>query len=258
MIKAIFFDIDGTLVSFQTHTISNSTIKALQKAHNNGIKLFIATGRAKALINNLGKEIPFDGYITVNGCHCYTSTGETIHKEYIPKVDLNSLSVFQKESSIPFFYVCDEETFITNINENVERLCHHLALSYPPIAPPEHALNKNVIQLMGFFEAEEEVIMQKILPHCSAQRWHPSFVDIVAKGNDKSTGIDHMLSHYGIKLDETMAFGDGGNDIPMLKHVALGVAMGNSEECVKNAADYTTSSVDEDGIAHALEHFNII
>ena len=59
-------------------------------------------------------------------------------------------------------------------------------------------------------------------------RWHPLFADIIARGNSKSHGIDQMLAYYGIDLKDTMAFGDGGNDIPMLKHVGMGIAMGNS------------------------------
>ena len=55
-----------------------------------------------------------------------------------------------------------------------------------------------------------------------------------------------------------MAFGDGGNDIPMLRHVGIGVAMGNAENDVKQVADYVTASVDEDGIEKALRHFGVI
>ena len=64
-----------------------------------------------------------------------------------------------------------------------------------------------------------------------------------------------MCSHYGLDVSETMAFGDGGNDIGMLSHAGIGVAMGNASDEVKAAASYVTSSVDEDGIARALEKF---
>ena len=89
-------------------------------------------------------------------------------------------------------------------------------------------------------------------------RWHPAFVDVTAKGNTKQNGIDQIIRHFGIKLEETMAFGDGGNDISMLRHAGIGVAMGNAKEEVKQAADYVTASIDDDGIAKALKHFGII
>lgn len=74
----------------------------------------------------------------------------------------------------------------------------------------------------------------------------------------KAEGIDRMLARFGIGLDETMAFGDGGNDIPMLRHVGTSVAMGNAAPEVKQAADYVTTSVDDHGIARALRHFGLI
>jgi len=67
-----------------------------------------------------------------------------------------------------------------------------------------------------------------------------------------------MLDYFGISLEESMAFGDGGNDVLMLKHVGIGVVMGNAEDEVKLAADYVTDSVDEDGIEKALRHFGVI
>ena len=70
--------------------------------------------------------------------------------------------------------------------------------------------------------------------------------------------FDAVIAHFGIKLEETMAFGDGGNDIDMLKHAGIGVAMGNAGDNVKEIADYITTSVDDDGITNALKHFNVI
>ena len=71
-------------------------------------------------------------------------------------------------------------------------------------------------------------------------------------------GIDEIIRYFGIKLEETMAFGDGGNDITMLRHAAIGVAMGQAKEDVKAAADYVTAPIDEDGISKAMKHFGII
>ena len=70
--------------------------------------------------------------------------------------------------------------------------------------------------------------------------------------------FDQIIRHFGIKLEETMAFGDGGNDISMLRHAGIGVAMGNANDDVKAASNYTTTSVDEDGIANALKYFGIV
>ena len=72
MIKALFFDIDGTLVSFNTHKIPDSTIQAIEQAKEKGIQVYISTGQPFSLINNID-EIShlIDGYITVNGAYCF-------------------------------------------------------------------------------------------------------------------------------------------------------------------------------------------
>ena len=130
-------------------------------------------------------------------------------------------------------------------------IAKHLGLPVPEIVFVE--LDK----AFGQTEADEE-IFGKILTHCETMRWHPLFADIINKGTSKSRGIDEVIKHYGIKLEETMAFGDGGNDINMLEHAGIGVAMDNASDKVKAAADYITSSVDDNGIINALRHFNIL
>ena len=100
MTKALFFDIDGTLVSFETHRIPSSTIEALEAAHAKGLKIFIATGRPKAIINNLSElqdRNLIDGYITMNGAYCFV--GEDLQK-YHPAGRSKSNGCFlQKERS---------------------------------------------------------------------------------------------------------------------------------------------------------------
>lgn len=260
MVKAIFFDIDGTLVSFETHKIPSSTREALKELRRKGIKIFIATGRPQCLIDNLG-DLEFDGYITVNGSYCFTADYKPIYKGCIPQEDIERLIAFHHTHPVPFVFVHDNEMFVTSVNDRVQAVSDLIEIPVPLVAPIEKARGKEILQTMGYFTAEEEKetdLFGKVLTHCEPMRWYPLFADIIAKGNSKSTGIDKVLEYFGIDLKDTMAFGDGGNDIPMLKHVAIGVAMGNAEKHVKAVADYVTTSVDEDGIANALKHFGLI
>lgn len=88
--------------------------------------------------------------------------------------------------------------------------------------------------------------------------WFPTATDIIPRGGGKVSGIDAYLEKENIDISETMAFGDGENDIEMLQHVHIGIAMGNANESVKNVADYITEDSDKDGIYHALKHFDLI
>ncbi|WP_300728711.1 Cof-type HAD-IIB family hydrolase [uncultured Bacteroides sp.] len=260
MIKAIFFDIDGTLVSFNTHTIPESTRKALELLRKKGIKIFIATGRPKMLMMRAVGNLEFDGYVTLNGSYCFTADHQDIYKGEIPQEDVERLIDYHKQHpQTPFVFVHDDEWFITNVNEAVNDVARLIEITVPPTQPVENARGKNILQIMGYFEQDEDIeVFRKVLTHCEPMRWYPTFADIIAKGNSKSHGIDKVLEYYDIKLEETMAFGDGGNDIPMLAHVGLSVAMGNAAPHVQEAAKYVTTSVDEDGIWNALKHFNVI
>ena len=258
MIKAIFFDIDGTLVSFRTHTVPESTRKALKQLRAQGIKLFIATGRPKLLINNLS-DLDFDGYVTLNGAYCFTADQHDIYKGSIPRCDIERLARYCQNHDYPFVFVHDNEWFITRVNSDVEEISRLINIPVPPVQPIEKALHSEILQTMGYFKTEaDDEIFREILPHCEPMRWHPLFADIIAKGNSKSQGIDEVIAYYGIKLEETMAFGDGGNDIPMLKHAGIGIAMGNAAPEIQAVADYVTTSVDENGILNALRHFKLL
>ena len=117
---------------------------------------------------------------------------------------------------------------------------------------------KKIYQCMCFIDEQEEQKLMQIMPNCISARWHPLFCDVSPKGGTKQNGIDKFLDFYHIDRNETMAFGDGGNDIEMLQHVALSVAMENGNDKVKEIADYVTADVDEDGILKALQYFSIL
>lgn len=256
--KAVFFDIDGTLVSFNTHRIPSSTKLAIAKLKKKGIKIFIATGRALSVIDNV-KEIDFDGLITVNGGYCISDKGDIIYKHPIPKEDIERLIEYHKEKPFPTIFVREHDMILNYSNEDVKVLNTMLKFPELPIVDTSKGLDEDIFQIVGFIDSDkEEHVLKHVMTNCDSTRWYPLFVDILAKGTCKQTGIDHILNHYNIDLSETMAFGDGGNDISMLRHVALGVAMGNAEDDVKASADYITTAVDDDGVYNALKHFGVI
>ena len=258
MIRAVFFDIDGTLVSFRTHEIPLSAYDAIAALRRKGIKVFIATGRPVYLIKGL-RDAPFDGCITVNG-GCCIADGKEIFCNPIPPDELAALVRHERQHAPYSYAFMTTERVITNrITDRVVEVSELLDLPVPPEADMLLAAEQERVLQINLYtdEADEPAIMASI-PCCQSIRWSPIFTDIIRRGNNKQTGIDTLLRHYGIRLDETMAFGDGGNDIPMLRHAAVGIAMGNASDAVKQAADYVTSDVDDEGIARALSHFDLL
>lgn len=261
MTKAIFFDVDGTLVPFQSHGVPESTRKAIHDVRQKGVKVFICTGRPLQYIDNL-EGVEYDGMVTVTGALCTDEQGKTIGSRFIPREDVVALIEYLKsqEDSTPFMAVAKDKMYANNLErEDVKYITSFLNVPQVHYLPMEEAVDDDLLQLIGFFREEEEKYLQAhVLKHCIPMRWHESFADLVAQGVSKSAGIDTMIAHYGIDLSETMAFGDGGNDIPMLDHAAISVVMGNASDAVKAHADFVTDDVDKDGVLHALRHFGLL
>lgn len=258
MIKAIFFDIDGTLVSFNTHQIPSSTLEAVHRVREMGVKVFIATGRPYPLIDNLG-ELEYDGIVSSNGAAGVLRDGTTIFREGIDHSVIHRIIENQRLHPMPIVFATNEEVFCVDWFEqgdNAQNVWNLLNNPMPPVRPIEDALTMDIVQVIPFFTADEAPrFLSEVLLGCSAFRWHPLFADCIREGNDKGTAIDHICRHYGLDVSETMAFGDGGNDLEMLVRAGIGVAMGNANDDVKAHADYVTAHIDDNGVAKALEKF---
>lgn len=263
MIRAVFFDIDGTLVSFNTHRISEASKKALAELRRKGVKTFIATGRHLMAINML-EDLSFDGYITMNGGICLAGKETIVYSHPVNPEDIRALVRYlETRESFPVIFVREKDSFITCLDsesgrEKVNRILEMLNYPLPPFRNLSEALQGDVFQVIAFFPEEQEAEIMQHMPHCETTRWNPLFADIIPKGSGKHIGIDRIIQYFGIERSQTMAFGDGGNDISMLQHVATGIAMGNAKDEVKQNADYVTLSVDQDGVSHALKHFGLI
>jgi hydroxymethylpyrimidine pyrophosphatase-like HAD family hydrolase len=109
-----------------------------------------------------------------------------------------------------------------------------------------------------FFDSDYERALMARLTDCTSGRWHPEFTDITALGADKGKGLLAMAAHEGLDVSHTLAFGDGGNDTTMIRTAGIGIAMGNAIDALKAEADYTTTTVDDNGIRNALKHFGLV
>ena len=257
-IQAIFFDIDGTLVSFKTHSIPASAKTAIHQLRERGIKVFISTGRTFYNIDNL-EDVEFEGLIASNGAYCVDSKGEIITQHLLSKESLGKVALQMEENPFPCLFMTNKGNFINYTDDLMLSVFQHVNIPIPPVQTILEIMKHDVFQLSAFIDLEQEnELLTRILTDCVSSRWHPAFADINANNCSKSTGMDIILTYFDIEKEHTMAFGDGGNDISMLKHAAIGVAMGTATDEVKAAADYVTDSVDEDGISTALKYFNLL
>lgn len=262
LMKALFFDIDGTLVSYKTHEIPSSTIEALTEAKAKGHLIFIATGRPRALVNNLGvlqERNLIDGYITMDGSYCFTGE-RVIYQKPIPREDVEAIMDYCAGRHIPCVVSGENDICMCHPNALLNYIFHDLLkVGHLPEKTPEEAIRgKEIFQLNPCITAEEEDFLLSLNHGCEINRWYDSLADITVKGNTKGHGIEQVIDYYGIPLCDTLAFGDADNDISMLRHAGIGIAVGNAARHVQAEASYVTATVEEDGIARALRHFCII
>lgn len=256
MVKAIFFDIDGTLVSFKTHKVSIDVLEALEKLRSKRIKLFIATGRHKLEINQFNDFI-FDGYVTLNGQYCFTLE-KVLYKNPIDKDAVEKIISFSENTENAYMLFGENLVGINKINQRVEDTLKQLKIENFKIGDLHSFIEMDVFQMISFTPSEEENTLKREFPNCDFTRWNPLFVDLNPKGGNKKAGILKILDYFNISTNEIMALGDGENDISMLELAKYSIAMGNASDLVKSKANYITDDVDNHGVIKALQHFNIL
>lgn len=259
MIKAIFFDIDGTILSHKTKTVPKSTQKALHLLKEKGIYTFIATGRHISEMKDLPiQDLDFEGFITLNGQYCYNHQ-EVIYDLPIHSDDIQNILKKIHQKPFPCIFVEDKLMYINYHNPAVQIVQDAISTPLPDINDLERGLTHPIYQVIPYDITihQEDDIMQ-CMPHCKKTRWHDLAIDIIPNNGGKQNGISKVLQHYHIHQNETMAFGDGQNDIDMFQFVELAIAMGNASDEVKQYADDVTDDIDEDGIMNALIQYKII
>ena len=206
MIKAVFFDIDGTLVSFHTHRVSEATRQAIRQLRTQGIKVFIATGRHLQVINNLG-DLEFDGYVTLNGSCCYIGRDRVIYRRMIPEIALEHLIKYQEEKeTFPCIFVREKDMFINYNNQHTREVFRMLDFPEPVVKDIHEATREGVFQLIAFFSEQQEARIMQALPECEATRWNPLFTDVVPGGGNKSIGMEFPAKRRWLSGMEEMTF----------------------------------------------------
>lgn len=259
--KALFFDIDGTLVSFNTHKIPQSTIDSLQKAKDAGHLIFISTGRPYSIINNLSElqeRNLIDGYITMNGA--YTFIGDRVlHKTPIAPDDAAAVAQICDKNGFSYVVMTSKGLSVVNPSPEVKQAFYEfLNVLEIPETTFDNIDHNDIYQITPFFTEDFQKEIASQFSNCEFNRWYPTFVDITAKNITKAIGIKAVADHLALNINDTIAFGDGGNDIPMLTVAGTSVAMGNAADNVKQHADIVTSSVDDNGIENALKMLQIV
>lgn len=256
MIKAAFFDVDGTLLSYKTRQVLPSAKAAIAKLQEQGILCVIATGRhISQLVKLPVNDIPFDAYLTLNGQLMLDKEKNMLFSVPITGKAREFLIEKFNDHTYPAVMVEQEEMYLNYVTDHVLEVNRIISVAIPPLSDYRGG---EIYQVCAYLEPGEEHLLDPIAEDCVLTGWHYGGKDIIAKGGGKMAGIQRYLQQIGIDRSEIIAFGDAENDLEMLRFAGIGVAMGNAVESVKAVADFVTADIDDDGIEKALKHFNLI
>ncbi|KAI4316079.1 hypothetical protein L6164_024096 [Bauhinia variegata] len=265
----IFCDMDGTLLNSKSQ-ISPTTAKALREVLSRGVKIVIATGKARPAVIDIFKMVGLagkDGIVSefspgvfLQGLLVYGRQGREIFRSNLDPNICREACLYSLENKVPLVAFCENRCLTLFEHPLVDSL--HTVYHEPKaevMRSTEHLLAAADIQKMIFFDTAERVA-GKLRPHWSGVTEDratviqavPDMLEIVPLGTSKGNGVEMLLDHLGVTAKEVMAIGDGENDVEMLELASLGVALSNGSEKTKAVANVIGSSNDEDGAADAI------
>ncbi len=255
MIKAAFFDIDGTLVSFRTHRMPASAKRALAEMRERGVLTIISSGRPSYYLAPCVRT-GFDAYLTMSGALCFDDAG-VFRSAPIDVADVRTVVDQIGEGLYDGLALLKDRGFVNANSPRVLAVGERANLVYD-VEDMRVALDEPVYQFSAFLDRADEHLILGQTASIRAERWTELFCDLMPATGGKAAGVEAALERFGIAPDEAIAFGDGENDISMLQAVGTGVAMGNAWDSVKAVADYVTDDIDSDGLYNACRRFGVI
>ena len=271
-IKLILLDLDGTLLTSDKQ-ISPANYAALERCAAAGIHIVPSTGRFYGGMPQVVRDLPFARYVVaVNGAQVYDAREDKVlrREEIFPE---DALRVYDELDKLPVIYDCFldgwgymDERMYARIDEfiadpRVNRMVKDLRRAVPDFKGFVARENRPLQKLQMFFadmdrRARELERLPKLFPALSVSSSIPNNIEINAKNANKGEALKFLCRHLGLRIDESMSFGDSSNDLSMIAAAGVGVAMANAEDkSLREAADYVTDTNDNDGVAKAIARF---
>jgi Cof subfamily protein (haloacid dehalogenase superfamily) len=255
--KYIFLDLDGTIIDHKSNSVPKSTKDTIKRLQENGHEIIISTGRPPSLFYDIDKELNIDSYIASNG-RIVVYKGKMILNQAIDKdVVQNLVDVAVKEEIDLAFESINDYVLNSHFTDLPAKFSDVFHIHHPEVYKNYH-LDHDIYQMILFYTKKDYKKFEDMFPSLSFHYSNEYGIDINEKGGMKDLGVKAVIEYLDIDIKDTIAVGDGFNDISMIEYAHLGVAMGNAYEHLKSAADIVTDAVDEDGIYKLFKRLEMI
>lgn len=265
--RLLVVDIDGTLVN-QHGAISDRDKEALSQARASGVQVALSTGRGLQATLSIIDELSLDSYhISFDGALVsHAASSEEIHVSPIGKELVRQMIALAHQCRVDLelftvtHYFVERETWSSDAHRDFFGV-YPTTINFQQVWERERILKGGVVPTTPEEKARAADFCRRLdhRLHLSRARTpvYPDveFINILASGVSKGKALEKLAEHLKIPLGETIAVGDGTNDISLLTTAGFAVAMGNATDEVKAIADYVTLDVDHSGLAAAIEAF---
>lgn len=267
--RVIALDLDGTLLNDQKRILPES-IEAINLARQAGVKVLIVTGRHHVAIHPFYQALNLDTpAICCNGTYLYDYQGKTVlESDPLTIKETREVLDLIKQTDIHHLVYADDAMLYDQLSSPVQR-----SLNWADTLPVSQ--RPNLVKVDNFYHAIDDAnaiwkiatttphhqdlhdLVEKIEQQVGLEcEWSwVDQVDIAKKGNSKGKRLQRWVDANGFKMSDVMAFGDNFNDLSMLEHVGLGVAMGNASDEVKSRAKLVTKPNTQAGIAETIHKY---
>ncbi len=259
MVKMVVMDLDGTLIDFEQH-MSLMTKDCLRKLKEKKIVTVINSGRVVKALKEVVKQFDLEGLIDyligANGAELYNV--KTKEYQIIDNLEIDCIKeIINKYSKYEMGLGVYDDSFLINKLEPIAVKRFNM-VKYPIELFDFNKLNKVYPKVLAIFDPKHYNYFKDLIDLEKDDRYDAYFsnkmmIEFVPKMMNKSKGNIILGNNLGIKADEMLCFGDGDNDIEMLRE-HIGVCVGDNPKLLA-VAKYQTDIVENDGFAQFIKKY---
>lgn len=257
MVKLALLDYDNTLYSHQTGSVPAGTREALEMLRKAGAKLVLSTGRGRGMVDKAALELVRPSYlICADGMLIEDEGGRILYSRTVPFETVRRMSEYCVKRSLSVLWKYADYLTVLEVDRlspevyDYGGVCRRIDLGSLGSLESEPCYGAAVI---GADEEKARELKERFAEF-SFHSFSPSGLDVCFRGVDKGTACAFLRGYLGLRREEVLAAGDSENDAAMLREAGIGIAVGNGEQAAKDAADYVTDSIEEEGFLHAVEN----